>query len=123
MGGPRRPPLPPPLWQGQTQRGNIDLNNRPQVQNPDGGTSTVFSMSFGTDDGEIVVPRVSDDGRILSEQEAIEQYRRTGRHLGMFKPNHWRDAEAFAQNLHNGQAIQYGLEPRPQGNALKPWRK
>jgi hypothetical protein len=81
--------------------GNIDLSKRPLVHNKDGSVSSLLSMSFGTDQGEILIPRISPDGRVLSEKEAIEQYRKTGQMLGIFKT--WQDADKEADLLHRKQ--------------------
>lgn len=88
------------------ERGNIDLNNRPRVKNPDGSVSTVFSMSFNLDNGpEIIVPRVADDGTIMDEDTAVKQYLQTGKHLGKFKDT--EAATRFAQKLHLQQESIY----------------
>jgi hypothetical protein len=85
--------------------GNIDLAARPVVTNADGSISTVRSMSFEEDDGtEILVPTVIGD-KVVSDQEAIEHYRKTGQHLGKFDtPEH---ADAYAERLHAAQGEFY----------------
>lgn len=98
------------LARGQLQAGNIDLNNRPVVRNPDGSISTVRSISANFDGQEYLLPTVSDDGRVLSDDDAIEQFRLTGRNLGAFDSP--ENATAYARGLHQDQERLYA----PQAN-------
>lgn len=98
------PPIPREPY-GMTQAGNIDLMNRPVVHNPDGSISTIRSISIGTDNGETLIPTVSPDGRILSDEDAIKLYEQSGQNLGSFRSVD--AADRFAEQLHNAQAERY----------------
>lgn len=96
------PFVPIPI-RGLLMPGNIDLSNRPQVKNPDGSISTVRSISIGVDGKEVLIPTITPDGRSLTTQQAIEYFKKTGQHLGVFdSPD---SATAYAKMLHNSQAM------------------
>ena len=100
---------------GEIEQGNIDLGKRPLVDNPEtGGKSSVYSMSIGTPQGEVLISRVSDDGRILSEEEATDQFHKTGKHLGVYSSP--EEATKAAQMIHGQQAQQFGLDKTKQGD-------
>lgn len=83
---------------GQVENGNIDLASRPGVKNADGSESTVRSMSFNDGKGrEVLVPTVVG-GKVVSDDEAIANYRKTGQHMGVF--SNPQDATAYAQKVH-----------------------
>lgn len=96
---------------GQFGSGNIDLTNRPKVRNSDGSISTVRSMSANFDGQEVLLPTVSDDGRIMTDDEAIDQYRKTGRFLGKFSTVD--EANSYADRLHQEQEQMYADSSNP----------
>src|SRR5215471_3731208 len=82
--------------------GNIDLFKQPKVQNPDGSVSTVDSFSVNIDGAEVLLPTVLPDGRHVTPDQAVQEYRRTGQHLGKFTTP--QAATAYAQQLHDDYA-------------------
>lgn len=85
---------------GMIKKGNIDYSTRPNVNNPDGTHSSVVSKSFNFDGEEVLIPTISDDGKKLSDKEAINLYKKTGKHLGKFKTA--KDADNYA-NAHHAE--------------------
>lgn len=92
---------------GQLAPGNINLNNRPTVYNKDGSISTVRSIGVNFDGMEYLIPTVADDGRLLSDDEAIELFRKSGNHLGAFDSP--VNASKYAETLHKEQEAQYSV--------------
>jgi hypothetical protein len=84
--------------------GNIDLDNRVVVTNPDGSISTELSFSTEIDGFEVLLPQVVN-GSVVSQAEAIEHYVATGEHLGKFV--YWQAAEQYAEVLHCRQEQHY----------------
>lgn len=71
---------------------------------PNGDIATVRTITIGTDQGYVDIPTVIN-GKVVSNNEAIEHYRRTGEHLGIFTNE--KDAIDYAQRLHEDQAKEY----------------
>ena len=124
------------LAPGQVSQGNLDLAKRPNIDNGDGTHSSTFSMSFGTDKGEVLVPGVGD-GKTYPERqlrvlytlpdgsqkwavpgnqphnwiaperptpqnnEALNQYQKTGKNFGTFEDE--KAADAYGKKLHEDQ--------------------
>lgn len=90
---------------GIVEKGNIDLFNRPKIKNKDGSISTVRSISFEDEEGlQILIPTVIGN-KIVSGDEAVEHYYKTGQHLGKFKTI--ESANKYAEELHQQQAKYY----------------
>src|SRR5690348_10160084 len=65
--------------------GNINIHQRPVVQNRDGSISTVRSASFQDDQGRnVLIPTVIQGRGVVPMDQAIDYYKQTGQHLGMF---------------------------------------
>lgn len=102
---PARPGPDPRSVQGMVTPGNIDLGNRPQVKNKDGSISTVSSFSVNVDGKEVLLTPITEDGKVLSEKEAIDKYKKDGKHLGIFDTP--AAASAYAEQLHQAQDRYY----------------
>lgn len=99
-----------PDTEGGLEPGNIDLRRRPVVRNRDGSVSMARSFSIAKDGREYLIPTVSDEGRLLSNQEAITQFEKTGRHLGAFRTA--QDAAEYADRMDRRQELLYAANPK-----------
>lgn len=69
--------------------------------NPDGTVSTVRTISFDEDGVEVLIPTVVG-GKLLTNEQAVELFRRSGRHFGKFSSV--QRANDFAAKLHDVEA-------------------
>ena len=90
---------------GLVTPGNIDVSKLPAVRNPDGTVSTVRSMSVNINGKEVLIPTVIN-GRVVSEEEAIQSYLKTGRHLGMFSSPEAATAYGKSLSAQEAQRVQ-----------------
>ena len=94
---------------GMIEAGNIDLYSRPLVRTEDGAIATVKSMSFQPEEGkyagkQVLIPTV-ENGKEMTLDEAIDNFYKTGKHLGVFEnPD---NATEYAIMLHNDQDSYY----------------
>lgn len=87
-----------PRPQGMLIRGNINLDNRPVVHNKDGSYSTVRTITTDMNGNTVLLPTIVN-GKVLSNQDAIQHYLNTGEHMGIFKTS--QDADKYDEQLHN----------------------
>lgn len=90
-----------PEMKGMIRAGNIDLADRPKVKNKDGSISTIRSISVGVKDKEVILPTVVR-GKVVSDDEAVGEFIRTKKHLGVFDSP--ENASKYAEGLHNYEA-------------------
>jgi len=107
--GRRRPEFVAGNPQGLLRRGNIDIANRPIAYNADGSISTVRSITISEDGKAILLPTVVG-GKVVSDEQAIEHYRRTGKNLGVFSSE--AAANRYSEALHDQQAQLYLGRPQ-----------
>jgi predicted GNAT family acetyltransferase len=89
---------------GLVAAGNINTDKRKVLKNEDGTISTELSFSIGTEKGEVLIPQVVD-GKKLTKEQAIEHYKKTGEHLGIFDTP--ENASKYADSLHKDQDKKY----------------
>lgn len=107
---------------GLVEPGNIDLTRRPTVTDPaTGKTATILSETIEADGRHVLIPRVSDTGEILTPEQAVAQFRATGRHLGVFENQ--EQADAYAKQLSAAQGVLYTSPAGKTFNSLPPHQR
>lgn len=91
---------------GKYGKGNTDLEDLPIIENEDGTYDTLDTFSVGIDGEEVLlncIQRGPDGNAVrVSEDEAIDQYMKDGKHLGKFKSA--ESAASYAKQLDEDQA-------------------
>lgn len=96
----------PGVAPGLVVPGNINVHRRPVVRNADGSISTVRSITVTDDNGRaVLIPTVIDGRGVVPDDAAMQHYRDTGQHLGIF--GSIEDADRYGQSLHEDQAREY----------------
>lgn len=90
---------------GMVETGNINLTDRPNIDNGDGTHSSTYSMSSEIDGKEVLYPGVGDGktypARKLTQDEALDQYQKTKKSFGTFTSPEM--ATAYANRMHLDQ--------------------
>jgi hypothetical protein len=97
----------------------LDPLQQKPVQNEDGSISTVRTIGIEDQGKEVNVPTVPPEGgKIMSNAEAEQRYRDTGKHLGKF--DSVEAAGAAAEKLHQDEASRISEQPQGQQPAMTP---
>lgn len=77
----------------------LDLSKQPSVPYK-GGTATIRSIGITTGRGEVLIPTVNRVTRkVMSDEEAIRRFERTGEHLGVYGSRAAADLAASVLHL------------------------
>lgn len=92
---------PKVLKYGAEEAPTIDLENRPEHTMPDGSTATVRSMGIETGGKHVLLPTISPDGKLWSDDEAFENYKKTNQHMGVYPDQETTDRAG--ERIHEDQ--------------------
>ena len=87
---------------GILEPGNIDLAGRTRFDAGNGKQKTILGTSYNIDGVETLIPTVHPEtGEDMEEEEAINLFRKTGKHLGMYASP--TDATAASRSMSENQ--------------------
>jgi hypothetical protein len=102
---------------GLIERGNIDLSKRIPLKNEDGTISPLKSISIEQDGNIVLIPTIQD-GKRMTNAEAIRYYQKTGQNLGVFETE--ADAARYAKRVSKfeGQRFKSGVKTSALGEGV-----
>lgn len=83
---------------GLITAGNINLENRKKLLNSNGTTSSVSTITIGIENGKTALIPTVIDGKRLSNDDAINHFKNTHEHMGIFETR--QDADRYDEVLH-----------------------
>ena len=83
-------------------KGNINLKIKKPIKNKDGSISTVRTIGIEADGMHVNIPTVIN-GKVVSNKEAVDHYRKSGKHLGKYKTRKERDEAAKQLSIDQGK--------------------
>lgn len=86
------------LEPGVLEVGNVNLIDRPVLPTPDNGWKSVNTITIGIGDGKTALIPTVIEGIQHSNKEAIEHFKKTREHMGIFSSQ--EAADAFDEKLH-----------------------
>jgi hypothetical protein len=92
---------PEVLKYGATEAPTVDLEHRPEHKMPDGSTATVRSMGINMDGKHALIPTISPKGELWDDDSAVENYRKTNEHMGLYPDDETSDVAG--QKIHLDQ--------------------
>lgn len=114
----------PPGEQAQSGGANsnpFNYSQYPKVKNADGSESNVVTKSFNIDGKETLLPTMVG-GQRLTDQQAIDNFKKTGKHFGQFATPEEADAAASKLEASMQQPLAQGLNASlPQNTQPRGW--
>ncbi len=89
-------------YPGMISPGNIDIANRPKLQNEDGSYSTMSTITIGVDGKTALIPTVIDGIR-YSNKEAIDYFKKTNESFGIFDSE--QSANKYDEQMHKNNGL------------------
>lgn len=95
-----------PNWEGLLEPGNLPIEDRKPLLNADGTYSTMRTITIGIgENGETALIPTVLDGVLLSDEDAIQHFKDTKEHFGIFQDQ--KLADRYDQHMHEDAGL-YG---------------
>jgi hypothetical protein len=86
-------------WEGRVSPGNLKIDGRIELPRPDNSISTMSTITIGLDGGKAALIPTVINGIQLSPEEAIQVFKDTGEHFGIFDSE--ASANKYDEQMHN----------------------